>query len=275
MRNEQNRIGQEFYGLARLAGLLAAVVLLTGCASGTGAKEKLATAYQQLDGPNPNYIAIMGAADAYLQENPKGQAAADALYLRGRALEEKAQRDAASPQKDWAEAYNNYSQALDLKPRAGLEGSIHAQMGNILYFQDRYPAAVTELSAGYEKLERDSDKAWALYRMGLCHQRMGSWTEADKNFAAVQQQYPNTEPAQRSRDHQGYKAFWVQVATFPNSNMAAAALAELKKQGLTAQLFVDTTRNAQVVRVGPLSYEGAVATRQRVSGKYRDAILVP
>ena len=274
MRKMQNGIGRGFLRLTGLTALLAGFFLLSGC-GGNGAKEKLGAAYQQLDGPNPNYVEIAGAADAYLKENPTGPAAADALYLHGRALEAKSQRDPASPQRDWADAYSYYTQALAQKPRPALEGLIHVGMGNILYFQDRYGAASSELAAGYEKLERDTDKAWALYRIGLCQQRLGKWQDADRTFVQVQQQFPNSEPALRSRDHQGYNAFWVQVATFPNPQMASAAMTELKKQGLNAQLFVDTTRNAQVVRVGPLTYEGALATKQRVLAKYRDALIVP
>jgi tetratricopeptide (TPR) repeat protein len=274
MRKMKNGIGHGLARMSNLTGLLAAIFLLTGCA-GNGSKEKLAAAYQQLDGPNPNYIEIAGTADAYLKESPTGPAAADALYLHGRALEEKSRRDPASPQKDWADAYNYYTQALNQKPRPALEGLIHVGMGNILYFQDRYGAASSELSAGYEKLERDTDKAWALYRIGLCQQRLDKWQDANRTFAQVQQQFPGSEPAQRSRDHQGYNAFWVQVATFPNPQMAAASLADLKKQGYTAQLFVDTTRNAQVIRVGPLTYDGAVATKQRVLAKYPYATVLP
>jgi tetratricopeptide (TPR) repeat protein len=270
----QNGFERAFYWLTCSAALLAIMLGVAGCAE-SGPKDKLTTAYQQLDGPNPNYIQIASAADEYLKENPTGPAAADALYLRGRALEAKSQRDPASPQRDSTDAYNCYTQALSQNPRPALEGLIHVGMGNILYFQDRYGAAASELSLGYEKLERDTDKAWALYRMGLCQQRLGKWAEADQTFAQVQQQFPNTEPAQRSRDHQGYNAFWVQVATFRTPQLATASMEELKKQGLTAKLFVDTTRNAQVVRIGPLTFDQANATKQRVLAKYRDAIIVP
>jgi tetratricopeptide (TPR) repeat protein len=274
MRKIQNGVRGGLIQFITIGAVWIAMISLTGCAN-NGPKEKLAAAYQQLDSPNPNYIEMSTAAEEYLRANPTGPAAADAYYLQGRSFEAKAQRDPASPQRDWTEAYNCYTQALNQKPRPALDGLIHVGMGNILYFQDRYGAASSELASGYEKLERDTDKAWALYRIGLCKQRLGKWTEADRDFATVAQQFPNTEPALRSREHQGYNAFWVQVATFPNPQMASAAMAELKKQGLNAQLFVDTTRNAQVVRVGPLSYEGATATKQRVSGKYRDAIIVP
>ena len=125
-------------------------------------------------------------------------------------------------------------------------------------------------------VERDTDKAWALYRMGLCEQRMAQWTDADQHFAQVQQQFPDTAPALRAREHQGATAFWVQVGTYASSAAADAVAADLKRQGQPSQRFVDTVRNAQVVRVGPFNtYDAAVATKQRIWSKYRDAIIVP
>jgi len=54
------------------------------------------------------------------------------------------------------------------------------------------------------------------------------------------------------------------------------AAADLKRQGITGQQFHDTVRNVQYVRVGPLnSYESAVGVKQRVLGKYRDALIMP
>jgi tetratricopeptide (TPR) repeat protein len=274
MRKTENGVRQRICSLTVLLGVVA---LLGGCAaSAPTPKERLAGAYKELESPTPNYAEMIEASEGYLKENPTGPAAADALYLHGRALEARAQQDAASAQTASVEAYNYYSAALTQKPRPALEGLIHVGMGNVLYFQDRYSAAVGELSAGYEKLERDTDKAWALYRIGLCNQRMGHWAEADKDFAVVQQQYPNTEPAQRAREHAGATAFWVQVGTFATPAAADAAAAELKRQGITGQQFHDTVRNVQYVRVGPLnSYESAVAVKQRVMGKYRDAVIMP
>jgi tetratricopeptide (TPR) repeat protein len=258
------------------AAALAALTLSTGCAHAPTARDNLATAYQELNSPTPNYVDIANTADAYLKEQPTGSAAADALYLRGRALEEKGQRDASSPQKDFADAYNYYSQALAQKPRPGLAGLIHVGMGNVLYFQDRYSAAINELTSGIEQLERDADKAYALYRVGLCYQRLGHWDEADKQFIAVQQRFPGTDPATRAREHQGARAFYVQVGTYAAPAQADATTAALKKQGLPAQRFQDNARNVQYVRVGPMStYESAAATKQKLWARYRDAIVIP
>jgi tetratricopeptide (TPR) repeat protein len=264
-------------GAAALAALtLATVTLATGCAHAPTARDNLATAYQELNSGNPNYVQVADTADAYLKEQPTGSAAADALYLRGRALVEKGQRDPSTPQKDFADAYNYYAQALAQKPRPSLAGQIHAEMGTVLYFQDRFSAAINELSSGLEQLERDPDKAYALYRIGLCYQRLGHWDEADKQFIAVQQRFPGTDAAARAHEHQGARAFYVQVGTYAGAAQADATTAALKKQGLPAQRFQDNARNVQYVRVGPLnSYEAAVATKQRIWGKYRDAIVFP
>lgn len=254
----------------------ALVVTVAGCAHGPTAKDNLATAYREFDSPNPNYAQVADAADAYLKEQPTGPAAADALYLRGRALEAKGQADASSPQKDFSDAYGYYGQALAQNPRTGLAGLIHIGMANVLYFQGRYTAAINEFNAALPQVERDDTKAWAQYRIGICYQRLGQWDDADRQFALVQQQYPNTTQAQQAREHQGARAFYVQVGTYAGTQQADAAAAELKKQGYPAQRFVDTSRNVQLVRVGPMTtYEAAAATKQKIWGKYRDAIVVP
>src|SRR5258706_3299735 len=276
MRSAENGVKRRFCRMGIVAGLITMGIFLSGCAAGPSPKEKLAAAYQELDNPAPNYAPGIDPPDVYLKANPTGPAAADALSLQGRALEGQAQQDVAAAPKDSAEAYNYYSQALTQNPRPALEGLIHAQMGNVLYFQDRYSAALDELSAGYEKLERDADKAWALYRIGLCNQRLGKWGEADKYFASVQQQFPDTVQAQRAREHQGATAFWLQVGTYASPAAADAVTNDLKRQGLMAQRFHDTVRNVQYVRVGPLgTYDSAVAAQQRVLAKYRDAIILP
>jgi tetratricopeptide (TPR) repeat protein len=183
--------------------ILIVFALVAGCAANPASREKITQAYEQLNSPSPNYGQMTALADEYLAQEPNGDAAADALYIKGRALEEKAQRDASSPQQDFAQAYALYGQALAKSPRPALEGLIRTGMGNVLYFQDRYAAAVNELSAGYEKLERDDNKAWALYRVGLCQQRLGQWDQADGTFAAVARLYPSTVPAQRAAEHMG------------------------------------------------------------------------
>jgi tetratricopeptide (TPR) repeat protein len=256
----------------------ALAAFLTGCAATQQPKtDSLQSAYRELASPNPNPAAILAAADEYLARNPSGPDAAHALYLKGRALEEKGQRDPASPQKDFADAFAWYTQALTRNPPPALEGLIHAGLGNVLYFQDRYAAAAQELAAAHPTLERDNDKAWALYRIGLCQQRQGQWDSADATFTAVGQCYPNTEQARRAAEHQGARAFYVQVAAYKTPASADTTVTDLKKQGLPAQRFAETGgQNLQLVRVGPYpSYDTAHQTKQRVQPRYQTATIIP
>ena len=258
----------------------AAAALLTGCAVSQQPKtESLQSAYRDLTTPSPNHAAIIAAADEYLAKNPSGPDAAHALYLRGRALEEKGQRDPASPQKDFADAFAYYTQAMTRNPPPALEGLIHAGLGNTLYFQEKYTHAAQELAAAHQTLERDNDKAWALYRIGLCHQRVSQWDQADATFAGVQQTYPNTEQARRAAEHQGARGFYVQVAAYTHPTPADTAVTDLKKQGLPAQRFTQQGgggQNLQLVRVGPFpTYDSAHQTRQRVWSKYQTATIIP
>jgi TolA-binding protein len=257
---------------------LAAALLTGGCASNPPpARQSLSAAYRELENPAPNYATMIAAADAYIAKEPTGPDAADALYLRGRALEEKGQRDPASPQKDFSDAAGFYTQALAKSPRPPLEALIRAGLGNIYYFQDRYANAANELVAAVDKLQRDNDKAWAHYRIGLCQQRLGQWDAADATFATVQNAYPNSEQARRAHEHQGARNFWVQVATYASPAQADSAVTDLKKQGLPAQRFAEVGgQNLQMVRVGPFpTYDGAHQTRQRVWSKYQTAMIIP
>src|SRR5436190_732216 len=101
-------------------------------------------------------------------------------------------------------------EALEQLPRQPLESYIHASLGNVAYFQDDYQSAIGQLNAAYDKLDSDDIKAWALYRVGLSQQRLGQFAQADQTFTSVQQFHPNSVPAQRAREHQGARAFYVQ-----------------------------------------------------------------
>jgi TolA-binding protein len=258
--------------------LTLAAALLGGCAANNPPpRESLQAAYRELENPTPNYATMIGAADAYLAGQPAGPDAADALYLHGRALEEKGQRDGSSPQKDFSDAAAYYTQAMNKSPRPALEGLIRTGLGNVYYFQDRYANAANELASAVDKLQRDNDKAWALYRIGLCQQRLGQWDAADATFAGVQHAYPTSEQAKRAREHQGARSFWVQVATYASAQQADGAVTDLKKQGLPAQRFAEVGgQNLQLVRVGPFpSYDSAHQTKERVWAKYQTAMIVP
>ena len=277
---------------SRLAGFVVAVLagaLLAGCGgaqkreprtAGPRAAQQtpaalLAQGYAALE--SRQYDDAIAAADQVLAVQPHGEGTPEALYLRGRGFEGK---NAAGVTEDEARANlqaarEAYIKCLGANPRQTLNGYGRASLGNVAYFQDDYQTAITQLTAAYDNLDRDDLKAWALYRIGLSQQRQGQFEQADKTFAAVQQRHANSVPAQRAREHQGARAFFVQLATFAQPASADRAIADLKKQGVPATRVAGPEGRA-FLRVGPIpSYAQAQATRNQLINKYPDAVIIP
>ena len=279
---------------AAIAILLSVVVIASGCASKSGARggrsrtvnassDRTAPAqqllldagYQALE--NQQYNEAIAKAEEFLAGTPHGPGSAEALYLKGRGLEGKnaAGVSADDARQNLQAARTAYIQALEQNPKQPLESYIHASLGNVAYFQDDYQSAVGQLNAAYDKLDSDDIKAWVLYRIGLSQQRLGQFQQADQTFAAVQQFHPNSVPAQRSREHQGARAFYVQLATFANAATADQAAIDLRKQGVAATRVSDA-QGRSLLRAGPIaSYSQAQYMRGRFAEKYPDAFVLP
>jgi TolA-binding protein len=269
---------------------LSIVALLTGCAhKGAGGRavrassERTAPAqqllldagYQALE--SQQYNEAIAKAEEFLSRTPHGPGSAEALYLKGRGLEGKNATGVTADEarQNLQAARAAYIEALEQVPRQPLESYIHASLGNVAYFQDDYQSAIAQLNAAYDKLDSDDIKAWALYRVGLCQQRLGQFAQADQTFASVQQFHPNSVPAQRAREHQGARAFFVQLATFASPATADNAAADLHRQGIAATRVSDAQGRA-LLRVGPIaSYSQAQYVRGRFTEKYPDAFILP
>lgn len=250
-----------------------AAIVLSGCDAEQKAKSDLRAGYASLE--SHDYNAAIARADAYLQRTPSGAGSAEALYLRGRALE---QRSASSRQEVLSNlqgARAAYIEALGQRPSPRLESYLHTSLANVAYFQDDFETAINEWTIAYDKLEDENVKSWVLYRIGLCRQRSGQFADADAVFKAVQERYPNTVPAQRAKEKQGARGFSVQLATFANSASADSAIGALRQEGVMATKQPDA-KGRSVVLVGPLpSYQQATAIKQRYASKYPDALVVP
>jgi tetratricopeptide (TPR) repeat protein len=263
------------------------MVLMTGCAGGRNKK----TATASTDAPPPRVILDAGyqalesqqyneaiaKADEFLAGTPAGPGSAEALYLKGRGFEGKnaAGVTPEEAKQNLQSARVAYIQALEQNPKDPLAAYIHASLGNVAYFQDYYQSAMGQLNAAYDKLDNNEVKAWTLYRVGLCQQRLGQFKQADATFASVEQFHPGTVPAERAKEHRGARAFWVQLATFASPANADKAVMELKHEGINASRAADAQGRA-LLRVGPLaSYSQALFIKQRFAEKYPDAIILP
>jgi septal ring-binding cell division protein DamX len=114
-----------------------------------------------------------------------------------------------------------------------------------------------------------------LYRIGLCHQRLGDFATADATFAQVESLYPDSEAARRSVEHAGARAFWLQLATFSNAQSADAVAMNLRRTGVAVTRTADA-RGRPIVSAGPFqTFAMASAMKSRVAPQYPDAIILP
>jgi outer membrane protein assembly factor BamD (BamD/ComL family) len=270
----------------RLVASMIAMWLIVGCAPRKSRQAALTSPPAQqaiLDAgfaalESKQYNEAIAKADEFLGGSPHGAGSPEALYLKGRALEGKNATGEASAdevKQNLEAARAAYMQALDRTPRQPLESYIRTSLANVAYFQDDYATAVGQWKAAYDKLDRDDIKAWALYRVGVSQQRLGQFAQADQTFANVQAAHPDTVPAQRAKEHQGARAFFVQVATFANPQGAQTAVAELSKKGIVAAATRNQSGNT-VVRIGPVSsYAQAQYWKTQLASQYPDAIVLP
>jgi tetratricopeptide (TPR) repeat protein len=250
-----------------------AALICAGCPTRV-ARQQLSTAQTALE--QKRYDEAMAAADQYLKEDAKGIGAAEALYFKGRALEQRVKKDDAAFARDLTAAKSHYLRALELKPARELEAYVHTSLGNVTYWLHDYAAAEGAFRRAHELLPAGDLKGWALYRLGLSQQRLGRWTDADKTFSAVQSEVPGTEIAKRSKEHQGARAFHVQVASFQSVANADKLVAQLRGQGVAAQRVPKPERNLHAVMAGPAkTYMEAMNIRTRLSSQFKDAMIVP
>ena len=258
------------------AGLGLWAMMLGGCVPDNGpAKAQLNAGYAALD--RKDYEGAMTDAEAFLQHTPNGEGSAEAYYLEGRVHEQRAAEsgtDTEAAKSNLAAARIAYTNGLAQPSAPKVQALLHAGLANIAYHLDDYGTAVREWQVSYAAVEPAEAKAWVLYRIGLCQQRLGWFPQADRSFQMVRAQYPDSEPANRAAQHEGATGFYVQVGAFKDFMNANRTVSSLKVQGLTAEVVALPTE--EVVRVGPLpTFADARAMQIRLIAKYPGAEVVP
>lgn len=270
-------------GAGRATFLLCAVccaTALTGCASNDpGApstrRQELAGGYAAFE--QKRYDEAIQSAERVLAGDAVGAGTAEALYLKGRVYEQKAQEAAtASAARDQLRAARSeYQRALATKPPQPLEAYLRAGVANTSYFLDDYSTAAREWAAAYPHINDPDAKAWVLYRAGLSEQRAGRFAEADQHFAEVQQLFAGSEQARRAATHQGAEGFFVQVGTFSSNANAENTIGMLKANGYKPVKAQDPS-GRQSIAVGPVAnYQQARTLRDRLAAQYPGAMIVP
>jgi tetratricopeptide (TPR) repeat protein len=198
-----------------------------------------------------------------------------AYFLKGRAVEARPKSSVAQVTTDLAEARSDYEKALAENPTEPDLSQVRSALANVAFFQDDYLTAKGNWGAVSASAMDTDSRAWVLYRVGLCQQRLGRFDEADRTFQRVQRSYPDTEQAKRAEEHIGVRSFAVQVATMSQKSTADKLVDMLAKQGLKAAVTPDS-KGRFVVSIPNLnSYSLAKQVRTQVAADYPDAMINP
>lgn len=278
-------VGGRGSALCMLPIVVTMCLIVGGCAAPDGGdpgSRKTLSYARPLD---PGYAALeqkdfdraINKADAFLAKSPHGQGSAEALYLKGRSLEGKntAGVTAAQAKANLESARTAYVQALAQNPSQPLRAYVRTSLGNVAYFQDDYPTAIAQLSAAVDQLKDPDVQAWAMYRIGLSQQRLGQFAQADQTFAKIEHENPQSEPAKRSAEHLGARAFYVQLATYADAATASKTAAELNRRGIAAAI-APATEGHTILRAGPIaSYAQAQYLKAQLAAQFPNAVVVP
>jgi outer membrane protein assembly factor BamD (BamD/ComL family) len=254
--------------------ILFALLLLSGCVD-TQSRQRLNDGYRALDAQR--YDEAGAAANDYLARHPTGPGAAEAFYLQGRAYELRADsgEKVAAARNDLDAARAAYLKGLGQPAPPSIAAHLHSGLANVAYFEDDFNTAIREWRMSYPNLKDQEARAWVLYRIGLCQQRLGEFAGADQSFRDVREQFPATEAATRAAARIGAKAFYVQVGSFTDLANAQKLADSLKKQGLPATVAQEG-QGRYAVRVGPAStYADAKSLKSRVSAQFPQAMIMP
>lgn len=266
---------QSYFATFSLSALF--LIGAAGCANDNTTKENLTAGFSSLSNPSHDdeFADALSRADAQIAKDPQGKGSPEAYYLRGRALEQRVKHSQQQSDSDLAAARVAYIDAINRHPNNDLEQYIRISLGNICYWQDDYATALQQWTTVQGKMKDETLNAFALYRMGLCEQRLGNFSGADNTFDDVQKKYPTSDAALRAKSHTGFKYFAVQLATFANAKTADQTAKSLSREIPSAQHVVDA-RGQHVVTVGHANnYAQALQIKSHFASRYPDAVIVP
>jgi tetratricopeptide (TPR) repeat protein len=247
----------------------AALVAAGGCRSNHEmAQEMIESGEVALGGDR--YDAAVADADDAIQEAPS----ADAYYLRARAEEDRPKPDSDITAADLAKARADYQAALDRNPPPLLVGRCRAGLANVAFALEDYPTAMADWQSSLDYLAEPQWRAFALYRIGICQQRLGEFDDADKTFQSVCDQYSDLDVATMARARQGIRGFYLQLGTYSTIADAQAAIQTAGGDGVTCREVSD--QGLYAVRAGPYpAYAPARKAQALVIGQFPGAVIGP
>lgn len=207
----------------------------------------------------------------FLKETRDPSATADALYIRGMSRAKLERR---------AEAYGDLRQAVARAGDVEVKWRANLMLGTLYYEDGNWAAAAQALISATANMPAVPPQDTALYRLGLCHERLGRWTEARYAYQKIVNQFSSGKLAQdaRRRLDANANAYSIQCGAFGKPENANSRAADLQRKGFAASVRRETRGGGalHVVYVGRYAnYDEAQRQLGLVRQHVPDAVLWP
>jgi tetratricopeptide (TPR) repeat protein len=251
---------------------IGAMLVLSGCVSGLTQQQRMWLANGQEYYEREDYARAIDQLSRFLDEVREGPEVAQALYVRGVSNAQAGQR---------APAYADLRRCVATPADTDAIWRAYIVLGTLHFEDGQWREAAGNLRAATERMPAKPPKDAVLYRLGLCHERMGQWPTAAKCYAEITKTLAGGSygaaayrRVQLDADH-----FAVQCGAFRDQGNAETLRGNLEGKGLSAYIRAEVRGRTPmyIVLVGRYGdYDEALRQLAMIQQQFvPDAILWP
>ncbi len=213
---------------------------------------------------------VLSLMDQFLQDNYRPARGEQGYYLRG--LSRYRQQDIKGARAD-------LEQVAGGSKDAQLRGQAFKALGDICYDQDDFPTAAEMYRQALDNLAESASPADAArFRLGVCLQRLGQWSQADLQFSRLMFLFPKGEAASAAGQRIHATAWTVHVQSFSQKSGADVLAMELRIKSISGVVVEPISAEGGMmfaVRVGRFAgYEQATEQLDAIRAIQGDACIV-
>ena len=211
--------------------------------------------------------AVLSLMDQFLQDNYRPARGEQGYYLRG--LSRYRQQDIKGARAD-------FEQTAGGSKDAQLRGQALKALGDICYDQDDFPTAAEMYRQALDNLAESASPADAArFRLGVCLQRLGQWSQADLQFSRLIFLFPSGDMAAAAGRHIHATAWTIEVQSFRQKGGAEVLAMELRIKSFSGVVVEPISAEGGMmfaVRLGRFAaYQQAAEQLDAVKAIYSDA----
>jgi tetratricopeptide (TPR) repeat protein len=252
--------------------MVALVSVLGGCANRLTEQQQMWLSQGQAFYERNDYGRAIEQCNRFLSEVTEGPEVAQALYIRGLSNAQAGHR----PQ-----AYADLRRCAATPTESDVAWRAYVVLGTLHFEDEQWSLAAESLRAAADRMPAQPPKDAILFRLGLCHERLGQWQVALRSYDELARTFTSGTYAQAARRRLELRAnhFAVQCGAFREKSNAENLQADLNNKALDAYVQGETRGHTAmyVVLVGRYaSYDDARAQLAMIQEQFvSDALLWP